>query len=128
MAHTRIRKFNTKDTYPEQNLDNDLCQAVVTQGGRIVWLYAAHSAALKAGVAWYGRVVGDSTPMTPKHPVDIAKDLKAPVLGLYGGADTGIPLDTIDTMKKAFLPFLYNSTTYNKDLFMYESVVMESCN
>ena len=38
MAHTRIRKFNTKDTYPEQNLDNDLCQAVVTQGGRIVWL------------------------------------------------------------------------------------------
>ena len=38
MAHTRIRKFNTKDTYPEQNLDNDLCQAVVTEGGKIVWL------------------------------------------------------------------------------------------
>ena len=38
MAHTRLRKFNTKDTYPEQSLDNDLCQAVVTQGGRIVWL------------------------------------------------------------------------------------------
>ena len=38
MAHTRIRKFNTRDTYPEQNLDNDLCQAVVTRGGRIVWL------------------------------------------------------------------------------------------
>ena len=38
MAHTRLRKFNTKDTYPEQNLDNDLCQAVVTQGGKIVWL------------------------------------------------------------------------------------------
>jgi len=38
MAHTRIRKFNTKDTYPEQNLDNDLSQAVVTTGGRIVWL------------------------------------------------------------------------------------------
>ncbi len=70
-------------------------------GGRIVWLYAAHSAALKAGVAWYGRVVGDSTPMTPKHPVDIAKDLKAPVLGLYGGADTGIPNDTVDKMRAA---------------------------
>ena len=70
-------------------------------GGRIVWLYAAHSAALKAGVAWYGRVVGDSTPMTPKHPVDIAKDLKAPVLGLYGGADTGIPNDTVDRMRAA---------------------------
>lgn len=70
-------------------------------GGRIVWLYAAHSAALKAGVAWYGRVVGDSTPNTPKHPVDIAKDLKAPVLGLYGGADTGIPNDTVDKMRAA---------------------------
>jgi carboxymethylenebutenolidase len=70
-------------------------------GGRIVWLYAAHSAALKAGVAWYGRVVGDATPMTPKHPIDIAKDLKAPVLGLYGGADTGIPNDTVDRMRAA---------------------------
>ena len=38
MTHNRIRKFNTKDTYPEQNLDNDLCQAVVTEGGKIVWL------------------------------------------------------------------------------------------
>lgn len=38
MAHTRIRRFNTRDTYPEQNLDNDLCQAVVTEGGRIVWM------------------------------------------------------------------------------------------
>ncbi|MFN4016789.1 MAG: dienelactone hydrolase family protein [Reyranella sp.] len=70
-------------------------------GGRIVWLYAAHSAGLKAGVAWYGRVVGDSTPNTPKHPVDIAKDLKAPVLGLYGGADTGIPNETVDRMRAA---------------------------
>ena len=38
MAHTRIRKFNTRETYPEQKLDNDLCQAVVTRGGRTVWL------------------------------------------------------------------------------------------
>ncbi len=52
-------------------------------------------------MAWYGRVVGDSTPLTPKHPVDIAKDLKAPVLGLYGGADTGIPNDTVDRMRAA---------------------------
>jgi len=70
-------------------------------GGRIVWLYAAYSSGLKAGVAWYGRVVGDSTPMTPKHPVDIAKDLKAPVLGLYGGADTGIPNESVDKMRAA---------------------------
>ncbi len=38
MDHLRIRKFNTKDTYPEQNLDNDLCQAVVTDGGKIIWM------------------------------------------------------------------------------------------
>ena len=70
-------------------------------GGRIVWLYAATNPGLKAGVAWYGRVVGDATPLTPKHPVDIAKELKAPVLGLYGGADTGIPNDTVDKMREA---------------------------
>ncbi|GAP36103.1 dienelactone hydrolase family protein [Piscinibacter sakaiensis] len=70
-------------------------------GGRITWLYAAHNPAVKAGVAWYGRLVGASTPLTPKHPVDLAGELKAPVLGLYGGADTGIPLDTVEAMKKA---------------------------
>jgi carboxymethylenebutenolidase len=70
-------------------------------GGRKTWLYAAHNPAVKAGVAWYGRLVGESTPLTPKHPVDIAGQLKAPVLGLYGAADTGIPLDTVDKMKAA---------------------------
>jgi carboxymethylenebutenolidase len=69
-------------------------------GGRITWLYAAH-APVKAGVAWYGRLVGEQTPLTPRHPVDLARELKAPVLGLYGGADTGIPLDTVDKMKAA---------------------------
>jgi carboxymethylenebutenolidase len=67
-------------------------------GGRIVWLYAAHGP-VKAGVAWYGRLVGQASELTPKHPVDVAPILKAPVLGLYGGADSGIPLDTIDKMK-----------------------------
>ena len=70
-------------------------------GGRIVWLYAAHNPAVKAGVAWYGRVVGDSSPMTPKHPIDVVNDLKAPVQGLYGGADSGIPNDTVDKMRDA---------------------------
>jgi carboxymethylenebutenolidase len=70
-------------------------------GGRIVWLYAAANPGLKAGVAWYGRVVGEATPLTPKHPVDIAKELKAPVLGLYGAADTGIPNDTVEKMREA---------------------------
>ena len=69
-------------------------------GGRITWLYAAHGP-VKAGVAWYGRLVGQASALTPKHPVDIAPILKAPVLGLYGEKDTGIPLDTVDTMKKA---------------------------
>ena len=70
-------------------------------GGRIVWLYAAHNPDLDAGVAWYGRLVGQSSELTPKHPVDLAAEIKAPVLGLYGGADTGIPVDTVEQMKKA---------------------------
>ncbi|CAO4149500.1 hypothetical protein LPLAFNJD_LOCUS2961 [Methylorubrum aminovorans] len=70
-------------------------------GGRITWLYAAHNPGVKAGVAWYGRLVGDASDLMPKHPVDVAADLKAPVLGLYGGADQGIPVATIDRMKEA---------------------------
>lgn len=69
-------------------------------GGRITWLYAAHGP-VKAGVAWYGRLVGNATELTPRHPVDVAASLKAPVLGLYGAADTGIPLDTVEKMKVA---------------------------
>ncbi len=70
-------------------------------GGRITWLYAAHNPAVKAGVAWYGRLVGAPSALTPAHPVDLAGKLNAPVLGLYGGQDTGIPLDTVDKMKAA---------------------------
>jgi carboxymethylenebutenolidase len=68
-------------------------------GGRITWLYAAHQPAVKAGVAWYGRLTGPTNPATPFHPWDVAVNLKGPVLGLYGSADTGIPLDTVDGMK-----------------------------
>ena len=67
-------------------------------GGRITWLYAAH-APVKVGVAWYGRLVGVKSELTPHHPVDVAAAVKAPVLGLYGGADQGIPQDTIEKMK-----------------------------
>jgi len=70
-------------------------------GGRQTWLYTAHNPKVKAGVAWYGRLVGDSTALTPKHPVELAAQLKGPVLGLYGAADTGIPLDTVERMKAA---------------------------
>jgi carboxymethylenebutenolidase len=68
-------------------------------GGRITWLYAAHNPAVEAGVAWYGRLVGEKTALTPAHPVDIAPDLKAAVLGLYGAKDGGIPLESVEKMK-----------------------------
>jgi carboxymethylenebutenolidase len=70
-------------------------------GGRIVWLYAAHSARLKAGVAWYGRLVGQANDLTPKYPIDLVSALKAPVLGLYGGADSGIPTESVEQMRTA---------------------------
>ena len=70
-------------------------------GGRIVWLYAAHSTQLKAGAAWYGRLIGQKSDLTPKNPIDIAGDLKAPVIGFYGGKDTGITAESIDQMRNA---------------------------
>ncbi len=70
-------------------------------GGRITWLYAAHNPGVKAGVAWYGRLVGAPTPLQPKHPIDLVAGLNAPVLGLYGGDDPGIPPDSVDAMKAA---------------------------
>ena len=70
-------------------------------GGRIVWLYAAHNPALKAGVAWYGRLVGQPDPLHPQNPVDLAAQIKAPVLGLYGGQDQGITPDSIEAMRTA---------------------------
>lgn len=69
-------------------------------GGRITWLYAAQGP-VKAAVAWYGRLVGASSELTPKHPIDLAPVMRAPVLGLYGEKDGGIPLDTVDKMKAA---------------------------
>ena len=72
-------------------------------GGRITWLYAAHQARIKAGVAWYGRLEGKTSDITPRQPADVAAELKAPVLGLYGGKDTGIPLDTVERMQAALV-------------------------
>lgn len=70
-------------------------------GGRTVWMYAAHNPRLKAGVAWYGRLVGEASGLTPTHPVDVAERLHAPVLGLYGAADSGIPTATVERMRAA---------------------------
>lgn len=68
-------------------------------GGRIAWLYSAHNPKVRAGVAWYGRLVGDKSAVTPSQPVDIGANLRTPVLGLYGGKDAGIPLESVDRMK-----------------------------
>lgn len=70
-------------------------------GGRQAWLYAAHNPVLKAGVAWYGRLDGEVNDRTPKYPLDLAEHLKAPVLGLYGSADQGIPLEDVEAMRDA---------------------------
>ena len=70
-------------------------------GGRITWLYSAHNPKLKAGVAWYGRLVGDKDAMRTSQPVELADKLHGPVLGLYGGEDAGIPVSSINVMKDA---------------------------
>ena len=69
-------------------------------GGRMAWLYAAHGP-VKAAVAWYGRVVGTPSALAPKNPIDLVGQLRAPVLGLYGEKDGGIPLASLDQMKAA---------------------------
>ncbi len=71
-------------------------------GGRIVWLYAAHQPKLKAGAAWYGQLVArQPSELQPRAPIDVAAELKAPVLGLYGEADQGIPVEHVERMRAA---------------------------
>ena len=70
-------------------------------GGRTVWLYAAHNPNLRAGVAWYGRLVGDESETTPRHPLQLVGSLQAPVLGLYGELDSAISLESIALMREA---------------------------
>jgi carboxymethylenebutenolidase len=71
------------------------------RGGRTTWMYSTHNPGLKAGVAWYGPVVGQASELTPKSPLERVAELKCPVLGLYGSADTGIPVDTLKRMEDA---------------------------
>jgi carboxymethylenebutenolidase len=82
----------------------DAARAAITGfcwGGRIVWLYAAHNPGLKAGAAWYGRLAGEPTPLQPLSPIGVTGRLTVPILGLYGGADSGIPLATVERMREA---------------------------
>jgi carboxymethylenebutenolidase len=81
----------------------DVSRAAITGfcwGGRIVWLYCAYSAKVRCGVAWYGRLVGDASEKTPRHPIDVAASMQEPVLGLYGSDDTGIPQPTVLAMRE----------------------------
>ena len=70
-------------------------------GGRQVWLYAEHNPKVKAAVAWYGPLQRPTSQMTPVNPIDQVAGLQVPVLGLYGGADDGIPMDQIKAMQAA---------------------------
>ena len=72
-------------------------------GGRITWLYTAHNPGVKAGVAWYGQLIGAPTALKPTNPIDVVGKLNAPVLGLYGAEDTGIPVAAVDQMKAALI-------------------------
>jgi len=99
----------------------DLGRVAVTgfcYGGRITWLYSAHQRRVKAGVAWYGRLVGNSSALTPRHPVDLVDELKAPVLGLYGGEDAGIPNATVAQMQTR-LKASKNANATNSDFVLY---------
>ena len=100
----------------------DLSRAGVTGfcwGGRITWLACASLPQVKAGVAWYGRLVGEKSDNFPAHPVDLAQSLKAPVLGLYGGKDTGIPLDTVEQMKQALYKASGNPAAAKSQFVIY---------
>jgi len=70
-------------------------------GGRLTWMYAAHSDRCKAGVAWYGKLATGHGPLQSRHPLDVATQLRAPVLGLYGGKDSSIPLEDVHRMEAA---------------------------
>jgi len=87
-------------------------------GGRITWLYTAHQPALKAGVAWYGRLQGATNPLQTAHPIDTVDRLQAPVLGLYGAADAGIPVTSVEAMKSA-LAASKNPAARRSDFIVY---------
>jgi carboxymethylenebutenolidase len=70
-------------------------------GGRQVWLYAAHNPDVKAGVSWYGVLQRPKSDMTPDNPIDLVQRINPPILGLYGGADPGIPIAQIDALRAA---------------------------
>ena len=87
-----------------------LCITGMCRGGRTVWMYTAHSKKIKAGVSWYGGL-NPMPPAMPNTPMDVVDQLNAPVLGLYGGADTGIPQTMVDRMNAGLLAFGKNKAS-----------------
>jgi carboxymethylenebutenolidase len=90
--------------YAKETGKADVAKLAITGycwGGRIVWLYSTHNPNLKAGAAWYGRLVGEADDLHPKHPIDVVASIKAPILGLYGETDQGIPVASVERMKTA---------------------------
>jgi carboxymethylenebutenolidase len=116
-AQTAVRDFvaKTPDAQEMNDLDATVAWAKSTgkadttrlgitgfcRGGRAVWLYAAHNPAVKAGVAWYGPLGFPVSDIKPKNAIDIVGELKVPVLGLYGGADPGIPVEQVEKLQAA---------------------------
>ncbi len=72
-------------------------------GGRLAWLYAAQSDRLRAAVAWYGKVAGETDELHPRHPLDLVGELKCPILALHGGKDTSIPIDSLYRLREALI-------------------------
>lgn len=87
-------------------------------GGRVTWLYASHQPALRSGVAWYGRLDGVPSELTPLHPLDVVDSIHAPVLGLYGGQDQGIPNSDVDAMRAA-LKKSTSAAARKSDIMLY---------
>jgi carboxymethylenebutenolidase len=74
------------------------------RGGRMVWMYTAHNKKIDAGVAWYGSLM-PIPPAMPTGPLDVTDKIDRPVLGLYGGADQGIPLEHVERLKAGLKAF-----------------------
>jgi carboxymethylenebutenolidase len=99
-----LADFDACAAYIKASGEADVSRLAITGfcwGGTITWLYSAHNPGVKAGVAWYGRLNAAPTELQPQRPLDIASALKAPVLGLYGGQDHGIPLTDVERMRAA---------------------------
>lgn len=83
-------------------------------GGRLAWVYAASSGRLRAAVAWYGRLIADADEIHPNHPISLVSELKCPVLGLYGGKDPHISLQSVTRMREEI-----EKEQKNSDIFVY---------